>query len=147
MKYSHSHWTTTLTMIMQFYQTSGISSKKPPIFHHSIMPLSISIPAASSCPSRDVKSIRCNCEGPNRLWLWNCLSKVVSGQELQKPQHNCAKRRISKATDDRFNRFCIHQILKVKPHNKYEKHFGYPKRYPKHHFRNIDFRYLKHFAF
>ena len=32
-------------------------------------------------------------------------------------------------------------------YKKSEKHFGYPKRYPKTHFRNTDFRYPKNFAF
>ncbi len=36
---------------------------------------------------------------------------------------------------------------KAKHHNKSEKHCGYPKRYLKSHIQNIDFRYLKHFAF
>ena len=38
-------------------------------------------------------------------------------------------------------------LSKAKRHNKSKKHFGYPKRYPKSHIRNTDFRYLKHFAF
>ncbi len=29
-----------------------------------------------------VKSIRCNCEGLTRLWIWNCLLKLVSDQEV-----------------------------------------------------------------
>ena len=35
-----------------------------------------------------VQSICCNCEGPKKLWLWNCLSKGVSGQEIAKKQKN-----------------------------------------------------------
>ena len=55
-----------------------------------------------------VKSIPCNFEGPKRLWLWNCLWKVDSVQEIAK-KHKITVWGISMATDDRFNRFCIHQ--------------------------------------
>ena len=44
-------------------------------------------------------------------------------------------------------RLGIDIIVQAKRHNKSEKPFGYPKRYPKSDIRNIDFRYPKHFVF